>query len=166
MMAEFDVMVRYAALEEADPALQLYALVDGLQFETFAGQSIQPRNGVRRALFAGTEDAPLAQAGPWLIAMREAQAELPQLVELERARPAVSWLITAMDLDGLALVLQLKLDAEMPDGKKALLRFYDPRVLFNLFNIMTHEQRVDFFGHIEEWHFLYEGRRYWTGRNA
>jgi hypothetical protein len=49
-----------------------------------------------------------------------------ELGALERALPSLSWLMTTMDLDGLAQVLQLKLNAALPDGRQALLRFYDP----------------------------------------
>lgn len=161
---QFDVIDRYNLLVQSQPALSLYALVDGLQYEAFTQKRIEIQNGINRALFYGPQDAPLAHAGPWLYDMRVAQDQLPTLIELEQAKPAVSWLITTLDLEGLALLLQLRLDAEMPDGKKALVRFYDPRVLLNMYDVMTEEQKAEFFSHIDEWHFLHQGKRVWTGR--
>lgn len=90
---------------------------------------------------------------------------MEELAALERAKPAVSWLITPIDLEGLAQLLQLRLDAELPDGRKALVRFYDPRVLGNLFKVMDGQQCAEFFQLIDEWHFLIDGRRVWMGRD-
>lgn len=86
------------------------------------------------------------------------------LIELEQALPAVSWLITSVDLEGLSQLLQLKLDAQLPDGRKVLLRFYDPRVLGNLCHTMDAEQYAEFFGLIDEWHFNYKGQWVAAGR--
>jgi len=70
-----------------------------------------------------------------------------------------------MNLEGLSQLLQLKLDAMLPGGKTALVRFYDPRVLGNLFAVMNEAQKAAFFGLIDEWHFMHEGRRVWAGRH-
>jgi hypothetical protein len=52
----------------------------------------------------------------------------------------------------------------LPDGRSALLRFWDPRVLVNLARTLDGAQREEFFGHIHEWHLLDAGRRMWIGR--
>ncbi len=144
--------------------MNLYALVDGFQYERHTGKRLEHRPDVNRPILIGTEDAPLAHAGPWLIDIGRAEEQLAELRDLENALPSVSWLITAIDLEGLAQLLQLKLHAQLPDGRQALLRFYDPRVLGNLFQTMDIEQRAEFFHLIDEWHFIYNGQRVWTGR--
>ena len=86
------------------------------------------------------------------------------LAALEQTSPAVTWLIAQQNLDGLAQLLQLNLDTELPDGRTALLRFWDPRVLFNLAELLEPGQREMFFAHIHEWHLLHKGQRTWIGR--
>lgn len=159
-----DVRDRYRQLAVRRPELRWYALLDGYQHERCTGTRLVSAPGINQALFDGTPEASLADAGPWL---HDLVADAPQAdawARLERATPCVSWLITAMDLQGLAQVLQLKLHAELPDGRAALLRFYDPRVLANLAATLDGEQRSRFFDLIEEWHFLVNGRRVWMAR--
>lgn len=160
-----DVVERFKVLQQSHENVRLYALVDGLQYEQYTGRRLEWMYDTNRPIFHGTQDEPLAHAGPWLIATSEAN-QMRQLCELEQAVPSLSWLITAIDLEGLAQVLQLKLDAQLPDGRPALLRFYDPRVLGNLCRIMTAEQLADFLSLIDEWHFIYDGRRVWIGNGV
>lgn len=158
-----DIADRFQALLHADAALRLYALVDGFQYEQHTGKRLEHRRGVNRPIFLGTEDEPLAHAGPWLIDIGKAPDQLPSLHELEKSLPSVSWLISPIDLEGLSQLLQLKLDAQLPDGRKVLLRFYDPRVLSHLMQTMSNEQRAGFVHLIDEWHFIHDGRRVCLG---
>lgn len=160
-MAPFE---RLAQLRSNFGALRLYALVDGAQYQQRLGQAMAQQPGMR-ALFAGTPDEALAHAGPWLIDAESEDASLAnELAKLEAEVPAVSWIIAPQDLEGLAQLLQLKLDMKLPDGRCALLRFWDPRVLVTLVQVMDEEQRMSFFAHIEEWHMLHNGKRVWIGR--
>ena len=162
---EFDVQQRHMLLARTHRALRLYALVDGVQYTRYFETPLTPLAG-RRALFHGTDDAALAHAGPWLIDAEHAGSEqLAGLVELERAAPAVTWLIAPQDLEGLAQLLSLRLDMRLPDGRSALVRFWDPRVLANLAELLDGNQREEFFAHIHEWHMLHNGQRAWIGRN-
>jgi hypothetical protein len=160
-----DIVERFRALQQADAALWLYALVDGFQYERHTGQRLAHRRGINRPVFLGTEDEPLAHAGPWLIDIDKVPDQLQLLHELEQALPSVSWLISAIDLEGLSQLLQLKLDAQLPDGRKVLLRFYDPRVLSHLMQTMDNDQRAGFVHLIDEWHFIHDGRRVCIGRS-
>jgi len=160
-----DVVARFQRLQQSGPLRRLYALVDGFQYERHTGQQIEYRHGINRPVFAGTEDEPLAHAGPWLVDIEQAPEQVQPLHALELALPSVSWLITSVGLEGLSQLLQLRLDAEMPDCRRALVRFYDPRVLGNLFQTMNAEQRAEFFHLIDEWHFMYKDRRVWAGRD-
>lgn len=158
------ILERLEELRATNPALQLFALIDGAQFEMQRNSRIDRQAGFS-PLFAGTKDASLAAAGPWLVDIEQVSGEvLTDICALEHSAPAVIWLITVQDLTGLSQLLQLQLDAELPDGRKALLRFWDPRVLFHLAELLDGEQRVSFFGHINEWHFLHNKQRLWVGR--
>lgn len=152
-----DILERYERLRVEQETLKLYALVDGYQYEHHMGERLSYIAGLNRPIFAGTDDEALAHAGPWLIDVGGVSAQLEDLKTLESSAPAVSWIITPIDLEGLSQLLQLKLDAELPDGRIALLRFYDPRVLGNLCQTMDDAQRTEFFYLIDEWHFMYRG---------
>lgn len=159
-----DVQSRWEQLREAMPALRLYALVDGVQYQTELCKRFNERDGLF-PLFSGTQDAALANAGPWLVDVACIDdAMVAELAKLERNAPSVTWLITPQDLEGLGQLLQLRLDVKLPDGRSALLRFWDPRVLSSLARALDGAQREEFFGHIHEWHLLNEGRRVWIGR--
>ncbi|NRR29036.1 DUF4123 domain-containing protein [Oxalobacteraceae bacterium] len=159
------MVTRLTQLQQRTDALRLYALVDGVQYRAQFGEPCTAREGFH-SLFAGTLDAALAHAGPWLIDAEQAGAALVDaLAALEHAAPAITWLIAPQTLDGLAQLLQLNLNTELPDGRTALLRFWDPRVLVSLAEVLEPEQREMFFGHIHEWHLLHRGQRTWIGRS-
>lgn len=160
-----DVQSRLETLQVAMPTLRLYALVDGMQYQAQLSKRLQPASGLF-PLFADTPDAALCHAGPWLVDAASVDgAFVEELATLESEFPAMSWLISPVDLEGLSQLLQLRLDVRLPDGRTALLRFWDPRVLVNLAQTLDGKQREEFFVHIHEWHLLHEGRRVWIGRH-
>ncbi|SPA12454.1 conserved hypothetical protein [Cupriavidus taiwanensis] len=160
-----DVLDRYNQRRAHLQTLHLYALVDGAQYQQHREQQLEHVPGAVIALFSGTADAALEHAGPWLVdAAQVTEAVLQDLISLEMTAPAVTWLFAEADLTGLAQLLQLRLDIKLPDGRTALVRFWDPRVLAALFQLMAGDQRAEFFGHIHEWHFLDQGVRVWIGR--
>lgn len=160
----FDVMERLTLLRQEITSLRLYALVDGAQYETRRDERIKRQPGFY-SLFEGTQDSDLAHAGPWLVDTEFVDdAFIADLAQLELETGAVSWLIAPQSIEGLGQLLQLNLDTKMPDGRTALLRFWDPRVLASLAEVLSTEQRQTFFGHVHEWHLLYKGKRAWIGR--
>lgn len=164
MNAPSEVITRFTQLQQSVGALKLYALVDGARYRMQFGEPCTTRQGFH-SLFAGTLDEELAHAGPWLVDTEQVGATLvDQLAAMEQAAPAVSWLIASQTLEGLVQLLQLNLDIELPDGRTALLRFWDPRVLVNLAEVLDSAQRETFFAHIHEWHLLHQGQRVWIGR--
>lgn len=162
-MTTFDVQERFGQLQAVVPELRLYALVDGVQYEARFDKRLQTSTGLY-ALFSGTPDAALCHAGPWLIDVATCGHILNELRTLEVEKPSVTWLVGPQDLVGLAQLLQLRLDARLPDGRSVLLRFWDPRVLLVLVRTLDDEQRNEFFNHIHEWLFLHDGQRLRIGR--
>ncbi|WP_197386887.1 DUF4123 domain-containing protein [Ralstonia pseudosolanacearum] len=159
-----DVAERLAQLRTRNPALRLYGLVDGLQYETHRRERLDDRRGFA-SLFHGTSDSALAHAGPWLVDVEAVgDGVTADLARLEREAPSVTWLISEADQHGLAQLLQLQLDARLPDGRIALVRFWDPRVLAELVIVLNPGQRETFFAHIHEWHLLRNGERVHIGR--
>ncbi len=153
-----DVLEHYEALKQTRDHLNLYALVDGLGYEAHTGERIEA-SFMHRSLFEGTPDAPLAHAGAWVVDVTKVPSEIPTLTKLEQSQPAVAWLITAMDLDGVSQFLALQQEMQTADGHTALLRLADPRVIVKISKVMTPEQKQSFFGQIEEWHLLQHGQR-------
>lgn len=165
MMGGEDVRERLTQFHLHMPSIRLYALVDGVQYSKYLGEPIAPRHGFF-PLFSGIPDVGIAHAGPWLIEIEDSyQALINKLAKLEQNTAALIRLFAHQDLEGLAQLLQLNLDTELPDGRMALLRFWDPRVLISLAEILDADQREQLFGQVHEWYFLHNGRRKWIGRS-
>lgn len=83
LKALIDVVARHAQHQHKLPAARLYALLDGALYRLHAGASLQPCAGFY-PLFADTQGAPLAHAGPWLVDAEQAGQEfIEQLAALE-----------------------------------------------------------------------------------
>lgn len=160
-----DIQQRLAQLRSTMPQLKLYALVDGFHYQAHYEQALEEDTHVR-GLFLGTVDAHLAPSGPWLLDAESAPADLrSNVAKLETKTPSVSWLISAMDLDGMAATLQARVQVELPDGRLALLRLWDPRALANAARDFDEAQRQYLFEGITEWLFFMDGRRLRIGRH-
>ncbi|SAL29530.1 hypothetical protein AWB64_02519 [Caballeronia sordidicola] len=158
---------RLERLRTSAPGLRAYALVDGYQYAQHFGHPLKRRWGAVAALFAGTEDEPLADAGPWVIDLAAPEAfAIASLAELEEARPSVMWLFADQELDALVATLQGKLNSRLPDGRVALVRFWDPRVFVPLFNALDSAGRQSYFGDVSEWHGLRNGKRFHVSHHA
>lgn len=152
-----------ARVQRSNRAARLYALVDGGQFMDSFGAAFPAGVGV--SLFEGTTDEPLAYAGPWLVDAQEEAAMCDQLVEMEQAAPLCAWLISSVPLRGLAQLLQLRMEAKLPDGQFAMVRLSDPRVVHRLSLMLTAPQLEEFFADIDEWHFHSDGAYNHVGRH-
>ena len=160
-----DVLARFAQYRHRHPHGNLYALVDGFQYEAQLGERLSGPRAALIGLFEGTPDAPLVHAGPWLIDTAQEAVPMDTLAALEKARPSVTWLFSRELLPVLAGALRKRLDVVL-DGRPALLRFYDPRTLAGLQDILTPEQKSALHADIDEWHLLHQGKRMWIGDGA
>ncbi|WP_257835004.1 DUF4123 domain-containing protein [Burkholderia glumae] len=130
----------------------LYALVDALLLADATGGSVPQRSQAAVALFDGTPDASLADAGPWLLAWEQTSSSLRHTLSTMAAGPAgVSWLISAYPIESLADELRHRLDVRLPDGRMALLRFYDARIAADMTSLMSLSQRLQFFAPTFDW---------------
>lgn len=132
--------------------VHLYALVDGLLYANAAAASSLQRSPSAVALFDGTPDASLADAGPWLIDYGRAAGSIRQtLSTMAHGSTGVSWLISAYPIESLADELRNRLDVRLPDGRTALLRFYDARIMADIASLMEFTQRMQFFVATFDW---------------
>lgn len=144
----------YLAQRKAQASLRvrLYGLVDALLYARASGSPPLERSTSTIALFDGTPDAALADAGPWLIDFDQASHAVRQsLFNMGAAPEGVSWLISAYPFEGLAHELRGHLDARMPDGRTALLRFYDARLIGDIAALFSLPQRMQFFVSMFDW---------------
>ncbi|MEX3956888.1 DUF4123 domain-containing protein [Trinickia sp. EG282A] len=134
---------------QASLPVRLYALVDALLYGR--GETVE-RPAATIGLFDGTSDASLADAGPWLIDFAEASPSVKQsLFAMGAGAEGVSWLISAYPFPALAEVLAGRLNARMPDGRTALLRFYDARLMGEIARLFSFTQRIEFFAPTFDW---------------
>ncbi len=63
----------------------------------------------------------------------------------------VSWLVSAYSFGALASELCERLNVRLPDGRVALLRFYDARVMPHMASLFELTQRVQFFSPTYNW---------------
>lgn len=97
-------------------------------------------------MFDGTPDASLADAGPWLLDYERAGGNVRRSLAAMAGGPTgVSWLISAYPIESLADELRRRLDVRLPDGRTALLRFYDARIMADMALLMELTQRMQFF---------------------
>ena len=144
----------YLAQRQARASLpvRLYVLVDALLYEHAPGASAPERSPAAIALFDGTADASLAGAGPWLIDFDQASMAVRQtLFALAAGADGVSWLISAYPFRFLAQELRERLDVRLPDGRTALLRFYDARLINDIAGLLSFSQRAEFFVPTFDW---------------
>ena len=141
----------YFAQRQAQASLpvRLYALVDALLYGR--GETVE-RPAATIGLFDGTPDASLADAGPWLIDFAEAPGSVRQsLFTMGAGSDGVSWLISAYPFPALVEELAERLNARMPDGRTALLRFYDARLMAQIASLFSFTQRIEFFVPTFDW---------------
>jgi hypothetical protein len=131
--------------------MHLYALVDGLLCAGATPQVMLRRSSAAIALFDGTDDESLADAGPWLLDATPAQSRHP-LRRLANSDSGISWLISTTSIATLADELRDRLDVRLPDGRTALFRFYDARIAPDLSRLMDPMQRHRFFSVACNWH--------------
>ncbi|KVZ09034.1 hypothetical protein WL80_01305 [Burkholderia ubonensis] len=132
--------------------VHLYALVDGLLFADAGDGSPPQRSQAAVAMFDGTPDASLADAGPWLFDWERASGGVRRaLSAMAGGSTGVSWLISAYPIESLADELRRRLDVRLPDGRTALLRFYDARIMADMATLMELTQRMQFFVPTFDW---------------
>ena len=137
---------------QASLAVRLYALVDALLYASVSGAAALERSAAAVALFDGTADAALAEAGPWLIDFELTSPAIRRaLFDMAAGEFGVSWLISAYSSDELAHELRTRLDVGMPGGRTALLRFYDARLMGDIAALLSFSQRATFFVPTFDW---------------
>ena len=140
------------------PDCSLFALVDGLQYERHFGCEIQHEQGVAEPFLNSWPDARLAFAGPWLFRLNNSVSYRDKLKQLAVAAPSVSWIISSESLESLIDHFKIFLNLQLPDGRCALFRFYDPRVLAEIEFLLDETQYEQLVNRTKEWVFGVDGK--------
>jgi hypothetical protein len=138
--------------------VSVFALVDGLQYERYFGEELSAQKSTAIPLFDSWPDSRIAFAGPWLIRMNETMEIREQLEALEIALPGVSWIVSGSMPEELVAHLQRYMNAELPDGRTALLRIQDPRVQVRLGTMLNCQQHREMTGLMREWLTIVDGK--------
>lgn len=139
------------------PDCSLFALVDGLQYERHFGDEIQYEQGVAEPFLNSWPDARLAFAGPWLFRLNNSVSHRDKLKQLAEAVPSVSWIISSESLESLIDHFKVFLNLQLPDGRCALFRFYDPRVLAEIEFLLDETHYEHLVNRTKEWVFWVSG---------
>ncbi|NBJ20270.1 DUF4123 domain-containing protein, partial [Burkholderia thailandensis] len=95
----------------------------------------------------------------WLIDYALAPGPIRRvLAELAAGPVGMSWLVSAYPFERLAAELRERLDVRLPDGRTALFRFYDARILPDIARVMNDAQRSQFFVATYDWLVEIDGR--------
>jgi hypothetical protein len=145
-------------------ALQYYALVDCAASPGRIGDlrhHVASAGVVARCLFAGRPEAIHADAAPWLVALPRGALQQPVerwRVTLGGTAAGVTRVWAAGGFDALFNHLQACLELRLPDGQRALMRFYCPRAWRRYGDVLTPAQQRDLLGPVRVWETTLQGR--------
>ena len=145
---------------EKNTSLKLYAIIDCAHFDKDFYQSlIQNPMLTAESLFMRTLDEESAEAGPLLIKLNPEQDKdiIEKLQDIEQKKPAIVWLWSDKSFLKLAdNILKPLLYGELEDGQKILIRYYDPRCIKGILEVLKeNEGSAKKLAHIKAWAFKY-----------
>ncbi|CAG9258338.1 conserved hypothetical protein [Burkholderia diffusa] len=143
-----------------DMPLHLYAFVDGALNEDML-RLVSERAAAWQCLYPETMlEAASPAIGPYLVEIQlddQAQAALARaLLRQSEHADLVLWVASRMSLSALSGHFYAFAEVGLPDGRQALLRYYDPLIFEALLDAFTPEQRDLFTA-------PYRALRYWRG---
>jgi len=121
----------------------LFALLDAAR-DTRIPSFLQSQPGQFRSLFEGEKAQEYARVAPYLVLLSPAACE--ELIQLSWQLSWVIYIHSPMTIEEVRRHLRNFLIAEMPDGKRLLFRFYDPRVLHVYLSTCNPQEVAAFFG--------------------
>lgn len=140
----------------ANPDLRHYALVDGARYLTLTKRFDEPGDRVQwQWLLEGTELDEIKHAGPALVTFTDEDPLSDQLllwlIGRDQQSPLVSWLWSEQGFETLADHLKSQLFTRLPDGRRALFRYYNPTVRQALEPVLTETQQAELMSGILFW---------------
>lgn len=149
---------------------KLYALIDGVLDPSLFGEA--QRLGIAwRGLYPEDMlESRTPAMGPLLVeleaGLHEHEAFMRLLIKRSRTLDLVVWVLSRQALDPLASHLQVYAEVRLPDGRRALLRHYDPSILEILVPMFDAQQRTDFLAGARGYRYWRDGWRDVDGADA
>jgi hypothetical protein len=109
-----------------------------------------------RSLFENALTTDADKVAPWLVPCPTAvsSAWLSRSLLLAQDTPAVTWIFGSLSTAEIQERMTRRLDVELSDGSEFMLRYFDPRVLSELDEVLVDHQRAHFFSFAERWCYL------------
>lgn len=137
-----DSLLRVAADGE-----RLFATVDLAALQSQAAPTLKWFRRFNPICLFGDLRAEAELASPWLVEVATGGENevLEKTVWLAHRHSAVTWISSPLAAPELALQLRRRTEARLPDGDLVLLRFFDPRVLEALSQVLQDDEHRTFF---------------------
>lgn len=127
--------------------LKAYAILDRAR-NNLIGDLIAASSCRHQSLYGGKLAERLEEFGPVLVELQENHPFTHTLATKGEGQSWGIFVLSRFEFDSVRNLLRRLLGVEMPDGGKALFRFYDPRVLRTFLPTCQKEEREMFFGNI------------------
>lgn len=132
-----------------------YCLIDGAQIDREQITPIEDTFGSCHYLFKDTFEEEAYQYGGILIDLNLITSDqLNNIITLMKQSNAMIFFKSSLSIKPLKNTLLEKLYLELEDDGIGILRFYDPRVLNRLNQILSLEQKKDFMDGIDAYYFM------------
>lgn len=112
------------------------------------GKLLIDTKSYHKSLYGGKLAEQLEEFGPELAEIREGEQIFTEFVNAGWGQAWGMIVLSKSDFETVRGQLRRLLGVEMPDGGRALFRFYDPRVLRHFLPTCTPEERDHFFGNV------------------
>lgn len=165
-----ELVAWHASFNEKQPDYHLYALIDGVLDPSLLGEA--ERSGAAwRSLYPETMlESRTPSMGPLLVAFTPGndghEAFMRLLLARTQTQDLVIWVASRQPLALLAAHWQAYAEVILPDGRRALLRHYDPSILQIVVPMFDAKQRADFLAGAREYRYWRAGWRSVGGNDA
>jgi len=137
----------FSALGEGE---SLYAILDAARNIDIAFQLQNIPNAEYVSLYKGRKEESMWDAAPYLVRCARESEFFNWVIERGSGAAWGIFLISKSNLENLCKHFQKFLIVQDEDGKQMYFRFYDPRVLPLFLSTCAREQRLEFFGPVDQ----------------
>ncbi|WP_321842891.1 DUF4123 domain-containing protein [Paraburkholderia bannensis] len=159
-----------ATTQKPPTRYRLYALIDGVLDPSLLGEAERCDIAWRGLYPESMLESRTPAMGPLLVELEPAhaghEAFMRLLIKRSRTQDLVMWMASRQALDPLAGHLQVYAEVKLPDGRRALLRHYDPSILEILVPMFDAQQRADFLAGVRGYRYWRDGWRDVVGADA
>jgi hypothetical protein len=136
----------------ADPGRKAYAILDGCQIEDLPAW-LKSSQVDCACLFDGPLDPLLEAAAPQIVLLANDQPMTEAILRdgWNRQWGVIAQTSARVDISALRQHLRGLLMVDLPGGRHALFRFYDPRAFKSVLPHLDHRQRDALFGPVSAW---------------